>query len=175
MPGGSIARGAAPPLTRRGGLPIIRPMVHTRMTDRILVRLHPGDELHDCLRSLARAERIPSAALTGLGAVDDVTLALYTLATRRYLETRLTGELEVVSMTGNVSWLGDEPITHIHGVVSRADGSTAGGHFMRATVSITLEVMLLVYPERVERALDPACGLNLLDLGRPGPPPRGGS
>ena len=134
----------------------------------ILVKLVPGEEILTCLKALARRLDIPSAFVTGLGAVNDVTLALYDPAARRYYETRLLEDLEVATMTGNLSWLGDEPIVHLHGVVSRADCTTAAGHIMRGFVSATLEVMLQVGEQRVERRPDAAIGLNLLHL------PRGG-
>ena len=141
-------------------------MDYRRMGDRILARLAVGDEVIASLKALARAERIPAASLTGLGAVDDITLALYHPARREYLTTRLTEELEVATLTGNIAWLGEDPVVHIHGVVSRADCSTAAGHFVQARVSVTLEVMLHLYPERIERKPEPSVGLNLLALKR---------
>lgn len=130
----------------------------------ILARLEIGDEVIASMRELARIEAIPSAFITGLGAVNDITLAFYDTVTRSYVETRLAEELEVVSMTGNIAWLGEDPVVHLHGVVSRRDGSTAGGHIMRGIVSVTLEVMLLVHAVTIERRHVPAVGLNLLDL-----------
>jgi hypothetical protein len=132
--------------------------------DLIVARLAIGDEIVESLRSLAKKEEIPAAAVTGLGAISEVTLALYDRMTRSYVETHLTEELEVASMVGNISWLGDEPVVHLHGVVSRRDATTAAGHIMRAVVSVTLELMLVVYPERLARKPDAALGLNLLDL-----------
>ena len=130
----------------------------------IVARLEMGDEIHASIRELARKEAVPSASITGLGAVDDITLAFYDRVTRTYQETPLHEELEVVSMTGNIAWLGEDPVVHLHGVVSRRDGTTAGGHIMRGTVSVTLEVMMVVQPERIRRGPVPEVGLNLLDL-----------
>jgi len=130
----------------------------------IFVRLHPGEEVHACLMDLARREAVPSASVSGLGAVNDIVLALFDPASRRYLETRLTEDLEVVSLAGNLAWAGDDPVIHLHGVVSRADCSTAAGHIMRATVSVTLEIALMVGSRRMERRLDPAFSLKLLHL-----------
>ena len=89
----------------------------------------------------------------------------YDPVSRVYRETRMTEDLEVATMTGNIAWVGDEPIVHLHGVVSRADCTTAAGHIMRGIVSATLEVMLRVYSERIVRKHDAGVGLNLLDLG----------
>lgn len=130
----------------------------------LIARLAPGEEIHAALKALARAREIPSASLSGLGAVNDVTLALYDPVRRAYVETRLVEDLEVSTMTGNIAWLGEEPIIHVHGVVSRADCSAAAGHIMRGVVSLTLEVMLQIYPERIQRSPDAATGLNLLNL-----------
>ena len=134
-------------------------------TGNILARLEVGDEVISSVRELARMESIPSAFISGLGAVNDVTLAFYDTMTRSYVETRLRQELEVASMTGNIAWLAQEPIVHLHGVVSRRDGTTAAGHIMRGIVSVTLEVMVLVQAVRIHRNNVPAVGLNLLDLG----------
>jgi len=132
----------------------------------LFVRLYPGEEIHASLKTLARERQIPSASLTGLGAVNEIVLALYDPAARAYRETRLAEDLEIATMTGNLSWLGDEPILHVHGVVSRADCTTAAGHIMRGIVSVTLEVMLQVSRVRIERRADEAIGLNLLHLSR---------
>src|SRR5262245_5098858 len=104
------------------------------------VRLHPGEEVHASLKDLARRESIPSAAISALGAVNDIVLALFDPAEKRYLETHFQEDLEIVSLTGNLAWSDDEPIAHLHGVVSRADCTTAAGHIMKATVSVTLEI-----------------------------------
>lgn len=134
------------------------------MSDRILARLLAGEEIIQSLKGLARAESIPSASLTALGAVGDLTLALFDPARRAYLETRFEEDLEISSMVGDVSWFGGEPVIHAHAVASRADCSVVAGHVMRGIVSVTLEVMLTIYPDRIERRSDPRFGLNLLDL-----------
>lgn len=143
-------------------------MEYRRMGDRIIARLAIGEEVIESLRQLARKERIPSGALTGLGAVGDITLALYDMESRSYKSRHFHEELELISMTGNLSWLGEgdeEPVIHAHGVVSREDATTLGGHIMNAIVSVTVEVMLTAYAQRIERKPDKKVGLNLLALG----------
>ncbi len=134
------------------------------MGHNILARIYPGEEIIGQLKAIAREEGIPGATLTGLGAVCDATLALYDPSGRRYIETRFEEDLEIASMTGNIAWVGDEPIPHVHGVLSRADCTTSAGHIMRAVVSVTAEVMLTVYPDRLAREPDASVGLNLLSL-----------
>ncbi len=115
-----------------------------------------------CLRDLARAEKIPWAAMTGLGKVSEVTLAFFDSRAKRYIDTVFAEELELASMTGDIAWLGEEPAVHAHGVFSRRDCTTVGGHIMRGVASATVEVMLSVGQKRVERRPDERVGLNLL-------------
>lgn len=137
-------------------------MIHRREGDLILARVDVGEEIIACLRDLVHAEKLPWAAMTGLGAVGEVTLAYWDPATKSYTETRFAEDLEMVSMTGNLAWLGEVPVVHAHGVFSRRDCTTVGGHIMHGVVSVTVEVMLTVGQKRVERRPDERVGLNLL-------------
>ena len=142
-------------------------MKYRRTGHIILARLEVGEEILESLRRLGRAEMLPWASFTGLGAVNRLTLALYDPAQRRYLESSFEEDLEVATMTGNFTWLGEEAVVHAHGVFSRADCSTLGGHIVRGVVSLTLEVSITAGPVAVERAPDEALGLNLLALDQP--------
>ncbi|MFQ5700906.1 MAG: PPC domain-containing DNA-binding protein [Acidobacteriota bacterium] len=139
-------------------------MGYRRIGDIIVVRLPVGEEVTQSLCDIARRERFPGAVLAALGAVNDTTLALYDPATREYRRTRFREDLEIASMVGNLAWMGDEPVVHAHGVFSRVDCTTVAGHVMRAVVSVTVELMLTVLKERIERRPDEKVGLNLLDL-----------
>jgi predicted DNA-binding protein with PD1-like motif len=46
--------------------------------------------------------------------------------------------------------------------VGRCDGTTRGGHLMRATVRPTLEVVLDDAPDHLVKRLDPESGLTLI-------------
>ncbi len=137
----------------------------------MIARLAIGEEILASLKDLARAEEIPWAWIQGIGAIDDLTLALYDPAERRYRESVFRENLEVVSMSGNIAWLGDDPVVHAHGVFSRVDCTTVGGHIVRGCVSVTLEATLAIGEGRLERRPDDRVGLNLLDIAPAGGPP----
>jgi len=58
---------------------------------------------------------------------------------------------------------GFKQILHLHGVISRADYSTLGGHISKMIANMTVEVFIHKLNERLERKHDPETGLNLLD------------
>ncbi len=135
-----------------------------RLEGRYLLRLERGEEVLETLKRFAAKERLSGASLTGLGATDDVTVSFYDLQERAYRPRRRTGCIEILSLTGNIAWRGDEPIAHVHLVAAHETEGAFGGHLVSARVSATVEIQIEPYATRLERALAPEIGLPLLDL-----------
>ncbi len=129
-----------------------------------LVRVVAGEELMESLRTLMRERDIGSGAVTGLGAVGWARLGAYEASTKDYVDREFEGDLEVVGLTGTMSWYEGEPFAHVHLVLTDTDFQTVGGHCFEARVSATIELFVRVWDERVERQLDPDIGLHLMDL-----------
>jgi uncharacterized protein len=137
-----------------------------------LVVLERGDELIASLIRLARHEEIEAATLFGIGAVHDVELGFYHLPpagqrTGHYERSTFAGPLEACALNGTISLLDGEPFPHVHGVFSRADCSTVGGHVFAAVCHVTLEIALHTAPLPLLRAAVEFCDLKLLQLETP--------
>jgi uncharacterized protein len=126
------------------------------------VRLDRGEDLLGKLTDFFVDERVGSAALSGIGAIEQTTLGYFDLARREYTRIDYPGSMELVSLAGNFAWAGDEPIIHAHAVISGPDGVAHGGHLFAARISATGEVMVWTSSERRQRALDAATGLRLI-------------
>ena len=99
-----------------------------------------------------------------LGAVQGVKFGFYPLSTKHWDEHQVFEELEVCSWTGNVAVRQGKPFAHTHAVLGRKDGSTFGGHVVKATIGATLELVLIALPGRVERQENREIDLWLLQL-----------
>jgi predicted DNA-binding protein with PD1-like motif len=132
--------------------------------DGFLVRLDRGDELIASLARLMEERSIGSGAVTGLGAVDYARLGCYRVEQQDYVDTVVEGDLEVVGLTGTMSWYDDAPFPHVHLMLTDERFAATGGHCFEARVSATLELVVRVWPERVERRQNPTVGLHLLDF-----------
>jgi len=132
--------------------------------DRYIVRLESGERLTETLIGFLASEEIEFASLTGCGAIRAATLGYWNADTRAYEFRDFEEQLEVVSFEGNSALKDDEPFLHIHGVFSRRDFSTLGGHIKDLVVHPTLEVSLRTEGVEIRRARDEASGLDLLDL-----------
>jgi predicted DNA-binding protein with PD1-like motif len=66
-------------------------------------------------------------------------------------------------MSGDIALYKGKPVVHTHMIVGSPDGTTHGGHLLDANVSPTLEVMVTVDPVTMQKRLDPATDLTLID------------
>lgn len=127
-----------------------------------VMRLDPGDEIVEKVLWLAAVENIALATITGLGAVDNVTLGIYSPDTKQYKANMFHADFEIVSLTGTITRQNNRPYAHLHMAVGDISGRCYGGHLNRAVVSATAEIILNVIPGNVERKPDTKIGLNLM-------------
>jgi uncharacterized protein len=122
-----------------------------------------GDEAFSGLQEFAEKYQIQSAHFTAIGALNGATLAWFDPQRRMYRRIPIRGQVEVVSMIGDIAIYQGQPTVHTHMVVGLPDGTTKGGHVLDAHVSPTLEVMVTVDPIAMHKRLDPETDLTLID------------
>ncbi len=122
-----------------------------------------GDDVQSALLSFAKENRITAASFYAIGALREATVAYWNAETKVYEEIAVPEQVEVVSMTGNLTPSSEGTKMHAHIVLGKRDGSAIAGHFLRGIVFPTLEVFLTARDVRVERKKDPSTGLWLLD------------
>jgi hypothetical protein len=128
-----------------------------------LVRLETAEELTTSLVELAGHFSVRFAALDGIGAVSSAVLGYYDVSAQTYGWREVRQQMEVVSLVGNISRRGGQPVIHAHAVLSGAQFTTLGGHVREAVVRPTLELVLRLADVQVERLPDPS-GLALWSL-----------
>jgi predicted DNA-binding protein with PD1-like motif len=134
--------------------------------EQFVLALERGEEVIATLTQFAREQGLAAAFFQGLGAVERVQIGYYDLGTKQYFFRSEPGVFEVASMTGNVALVDGAPFVHCHAVLSRCDESCAciGAHIKEAFVAVTLEVLLQPLRTEVNRTLNDAIGLKLLNL-----------
>jgi uncharacterized protein len=122
-----------------------------------------GDEAFSGLQEFAEKYQIQSAHFTAIGALNGATLAWFDPQRKMYRKIPIVGQVEVVSMIGDIALYQGKPTVHTHMVVGLPDGTTMSGHVLDAHVSPTLEVMVTVDPIAMHKRLDPETDLTLID------------
>jgi uncharacterized protein len=129
-----------------------------------LVRFEPGEILPDALTALAKDRNWSCGSIQAIGAVEDVILGYYDLHKKEYIRIAVEGEVEVVSLSGNLSRLSETPLWHMHILVSDREARVQGGHLFALKVAVTLECWIEIHDRVVNRKMDEHTGLNLLDV-----------
>lgn len=139
-------------------------MVYRPYEDQFLIRLERGEEVMESLREFMRRQGVGAGPLTGLGACDRARVAHYNTDTQEYRWETFEGPMEIVSLTGNLSWLEGEPFPHVHVCLSGEDMRLFGGHLGEARVTATCEIWVRPVAPRIERRRDESVGLYLLQI-----------
>ena len=128
---------------------------------RVIV-LKKGDEIVKSLIEYCDRESIKSAWVSGLGALSDVTLALYQLDSKSYSRSTLKGDYELLMLNGNIGKLEGKTTAHLHATVSDRQMKALGGHLDSAIVAATCELKLEILESEIKRKYDDSIGLNLI-------------
>jgi uncharacterized protein len=121
-----------------------------------------GDEAFSGLLAFAEKYHVTSAHFTAIGGLSRATLAWFDPQRKMFKKIPIDGQVEVISMIGDIALYQGKPVVHTHMVVGTSDGTTRGGHVLAAYVSPTLEVMVTVDPIAMQKRFDPENGLTLI-------------
>lgn len=127
-----------------------------------VVVFESGETVMGPLKEFLAAQSVGAAQLTGIGALESVVLGYFNWETKAYEQHRINGQVELLSLAGDVALDDGEPAVHAHVVVGRRDTSTRGGHLIDATVRPTLELIVQDVPAHLQKRLDAESGLALI-------------
>ncbi|RDC58403.1 DNA-binding protein [Pedobacter chinensis] len=129
-----------------------------------LMVLRQGDDVLAHLENLANQENIPSANFSGMGFVN-AKFGFFNFKTKEY-EPKEFKDVELASMNGSIAWQNGKASLHTHGVVTGKDLKAHGGHLLAATVGTgSVEIMITVHQQKLERIKEEPLGANVLNLG----------
>lgn len=128
----------------------------------IVIRFDPGEEVVSELARFVIDRGIDAASISGVGSAKEVELGFYNLDSKEYVDRLFVEDLEVLSISGNVSLLDGESTIHLHGAFGREDYAVVGGHIQKLVVNTTVELILSTIGGELRRDYDEETGLNLL-------------
>jgi len=129
---------------------------------RFLGRLPHGKDLITSIEDFCKASSIQMATFSVIGAVSSATLGAYDQKQQVYATFTQEEPHEIVSCTGNVSLLDENPVVHAHIVLGNLEGKTIGGHVFSETIIYAAEIDLQeLTGTPLERAYDDTTGLML--------------
>jgi len=137
---------------------------YRRFKDKYIVRLQKGEEVVETLEKFVKEEKIRLGRITGIGATDNATVGFFDTKEKDYHSKKLTGDMEILNLSGNISEMEGEPYLHLHITLEDAKGVLQGGHLNSAVISATGEIIIDVIDGVVGRNYDDETGLNLFEF-----------
>lgn len=134
--------------------------------DTYIIRLTRRELVNESIRKFCEKHKISNASFSAIGSIEDPVVAHYLVSTKKYTEKTLSDVYEVTSMQGNVALFNGKPLVHAHIALSDNHMRGFGGHFVEATVSATLEIILQSFPSSFEKKIDDETGLKLWQLSK---------
>ena len=131
-----------------------------------VVRLEMGDDILASLKGFAETKRIRAGVLEGIGSLNRAKLGQYDFKKRRYTYEVFEDDLEILSLTGNISTLDRDALPHAHVTLGRRDFAVIGGHLDEGSLANMVEIVVQKLPGKLVKAKDEEIGLNLLRLPR---------
>ncbi|SDW16275.1 hypothetical protein SAMN05660923_00325 [Tepidimicrobium xylanilyticum] len=136
-------------------------MDYKRFGSKYVLRLDKGEEIVESIKTLCSKEGIKLASVTGIGATNRAVVGLFETSTKKYHSKELTGDMEITSLTGNVSQMGGEVYLHLHVTLADPSYNAYGGHLTSAVISATGEIIIDTIDGEVDREFNEEVGLNL--------------
>ena len=132
-------------------------------TKQYAVISYQGDEVYSGLQESAENYHVTNAHFTAIGALDDATVGWFDPQRKMYKKIPISGQHELIGMSGDIALHQGRPVVHTHMVVGSPDGTTRAGHVLEAYASPTVEAMVTVDPVSMHKRFDPATDLTLID------------
>ena len=145
----------------RAELPAVVILTDAEVRTYLLV-FRAGQSVMKGLIGFAREHGVVAGQLTGIGGLSEAVLGFFDPEKKTYVRRREEGQLELLSLTGNVARHSNTPFYHVHVALGRPDGGALGGHLFEAIARPTVELVLTTYAKGLRRQIDPEWGLPLL-------------
>lgn len=124
--------------------------------------LKKGENISDAILQCVQDAAIPSATLSGLGALESPTLSYFNHDTKKYQEKTLPGVLELVALSGNVTESNGKKISHLHVALSDEHYQMIGGHLAKATIGATAEIVVVPLKNKLIKKMNDDVGIELI-------------
>jgi predicted DNA-binding protein with PD1-like motif len=131
----------------------------------LVVVCDKGEEAIRAISDAVRIHQIDAAQVTAVGGFQDGELGYFDRRARDYTRIPVNGQVEVLSLIGDIADRDGRAEPHLHAVLGREDGSLIGGHLLAGRVWPTLEVIITEVPADLSKRFDPETGLAVIKPG----------
>ena len=129
---------------------------------RYILSLDNHVSIMEALAAFCKEKEVYCGKVSGLGAIGSATFRFLDPATKQYVDKTFEEQMEISTLTGNISVKDKQPYLHVHITACRRDYTCVGGHLLDARVNGACELFVEdYYLTSAGRRPDEETGLNL--------------
>ena len=133
---------------------------YKKVDNKYIVSINNHAEVANALTEFCKDKGIQSGSISGIGAINELTLHFFNPSTKTYTDKTFREQMEISDLTGNISSMDGKVYLHLHITVGRSDYSALTGHLLAATLNGAGEFVVEDYGETVTRLYNAELGLN---------------
>ena len=127
----------------------------------ILLSLNKGAFINKSIKKVFEKENFGFGWIAGIGAIYNAHIGFYDTENKKYIDKIFEEDCELLSISGNVTYLDSEYFVHTHVSISDQNFKTFGGHLFDAQIAAAGEFKISLFDCRIDRKLCSNIGLNI--------------
>ena len=136
-------------------------MQYRKSGNTYMVRIDPGEDIAESLKTLCAGEHILLGRVEAIGAADHAVIGVYDPARKEYYPETIDEFMEIASLNGNITVMDGKPYIHLHATLADRNHVIHGGHVLEMRVGATCEMFVTVPEGEISRQKDEELGINL--------------
>jgi len=139
-------------------------MKFKKFTNFYILKISRGEEIQKTIEKFCQSQARNGGFFIGIGAVEGVTLAHYSVKNKKYTQKEIKIPLELTSLIGNICFSEERVIVHSHATLADKNLKTFSGHLVGAKVSGACEIIFFPFSKKIKKVYDNITGLKLMSF-----------
>lgn len=144
-------------------------MESKQIGNKVYLRVEKGEDVLDSVLRACEAHSLKSATFQGIGACSKAGIQTYIPEKNDFIQSEVSGMLEMVSLMGNVTLDSDGKLfEHTHALFAYLDEAgehrSIAGHLHSAEVGYTAEIVIDPVEGVINRKFDDKAGITVWNL-----------
>tara|TARA_B110000116_G_C16722660_1_gene529866 strand:+ start:586 stop:1011 length:426 start_codon:yes stop_codon:yes gene_type:complete len=136
-------------------------MEYKRDNNKIYLSIDKDEYINISLLEVCKQNNVKFAWINGIGAILDPEVGYYNIDTKDYIKKTFSGDFELVSLVGNITYKEGQPLVHSHITFTDINFNAFGGHLFDCKISAAGEFIITVGDKKVSRSYNEDIGLFL--------------
>ncbi len=136
-------------------------MEYKRDNNKIYLSIDKDEYINISLLEVCKQNNVKFAWINGIGAILDPKVGYYNIDTKDYTKKTFSGDFELVSLVGNMTYKEGQPLVHSHITFTDINFNAFGGHLFDCKISAAGEFIITVGDKKVSRSYNEDIGLFL--------------